>query len=162
MKHFPGKRSLLFLIFLNELSAAVANHSKFKTKRNAAFFTVPTHSRTEFIDNFIGLAELPRNSRYKLEKRTSIVDGGVFVPHKSTTVVYKSRLVPVTFGFVIKKETLKENPALLKLGMKLMDKNTSGDKEGLKPKSICAKGSKVLLKLLNDLSEGKAVNGFTL
>ena len=156
MKHFRGKRSLLFFLFLNELSTAVANHSKFKTRQNSAFFTVSAPSRTEFIDNFIGLADLPSNvhAKYKLEKRTSLYDGGVFVPHKSTTVVYKSRLVPVTYGFVIKKETLKENPALLKLGMKLMDKNPSADKDDLKPKSICAKGSKVLLKLLNSLSEG--------
>ena len=51
-------------------------------------------------DHFIGLAE-PNND--DIAKRNSIVDGGIFVPYKSTTIVYKSRLVPATYGFVIKR-----------------------------------------------------------
>ena len=49
----------------------------------------------DIIDHFIGLAE-PSND--DIVKRNLIVDGGVFVPYKSTTIVYKSRQVPVTYG----------------------------------------------------------------
>ena len=54
----------------------------------------------DIIDHFVGLAE-PNND--DIVKRNSIVNGGVFVPYKSTTIVYKSRLVPVTCGFAIKR-----------------------------------------------------------
>ena len=60
------------------------------------------HRPMDIIDHFIGLAE-PSND--DIAKRNSIVDGGVFVPYKSTTIVYKSRLVPVTYGFVIGEVT---------------------------------------------------------
>ena len=130
----------------------------------------------DIIDNFIGLAEPNDND---IEKRNSIVDGGVFVPYKSTTIVYKSRLVPVTYGFVIKKETLKDNPALYKLGVKLLDekvestpkqiqldeKKVESDKimaenqsqlnagsQKLDAKSNCLRGSK-LLRLLGKLTK---------
>lgn len=116
----------------------------------------------QFMDNYISLLDLSgADSGSKIQKRTSIVDGGVFVPYKSTTIVHKSRLVPVTFGFVINKETLKDNPTLYKLGVKMLDKKveknlekTTG-KKVLEPKSNCVKGSKLLLKLLHSLSKGK-------
>ena len=131
----------------------------------------------DIIDNFIGLAE-PNND--DIEKRNWIVDGGVFVPYKSTTIVHKSRLVPVTYGFVIKKETLKDNPALYKLGVKLLDEKVepsskqlrvdgkkiematmadnppkiNSEQQELNAKSNCVKGSKVL-RLLAKLGRGK-------
>ena len=137
----------------------------------------------DIIDNFIGLAE-PNNN--DIERRNSIVDGGVFVPYKSTTIVYKSRLVPVTYGFVIKKETLKDNPALYKLGVKLLDEKVEAtpkqiqlDEKKVEPakimpenpsqlnagsqkldaKSNCLRGSK-LLRLLGKLTKGKNVRPF--
>ncbi|XP_028404223.1 uncharacterized protein LOC114526888 [Dendronephthya gigantea] len=142
------------------------------------FCVVSSNNRpksVDIIDNFIGLAETNNN---EIEKRNSIVDGGVFVPYKSTTIVYKSRLVPVNYGFVIKKETLKDNPALYKLGVKLLDEkveqNSKKLHDGVKiesapvafnpenetklnaqqkldAKSNCVKGSKVL-RLLAKLS----------
>ena len=130
----------------------------------------------DIIDHFIGLAE-PNND--DIAKRNSIVDGGVFVPYKSTTIVYKSRLVPVTYGFVIKKETLKDNPALYKLGVKLLDEKVEPtskqmrvdgkkieletmtdslskihEQQQLDAKSNCVKGAKVL-RLLAKLGRGK-------
>ena len=132
----------------------------------------------DIIDNFLGLAE-PNNN--DIEKRNSIVDGGVFVPYKSTTIVYKSRLVPVTYGFVIKKETLNDNPALYKLGVKLLDEKVEstpkqikvdgkkaepdkllsknqpqldGTDKKLDAKSNCIRGSK-LLGLLSKLTTGR-------
>ena len=96
----------------------------------------------DFIDHFIGLAE-PNND--DIVKRNSIVDGGVFVPYKSTTIVYKSRLVPVTCGFVIKKETLKDNQALHKLGLKLLDKNVEPTS-----KQIRVDGKKIELETMTD------------
>lgn len=137
----------------------------------------------DIIDNFIGLAETYNN---EIEKRNSIVDGGVFVPYKSTTIVHKSRLVPVTYGFVINKDTLKDNPALYKLGVKLLDENVEqtskqlpggkkiesppavlnpenetrlNNQQILDAKSNCVKGSKVL-RLLAKLSRGKSVKAY--
>jgi hypothetical protein len=134
----------------------------------------------DIIDNFLGLAEPNKND---IEKRNSIVDGGVFVPYKSTTIVYKSRLVPVTYGFVIKKETLNDNPALYKLGVKLLDEKVEstpkqikvdgkkaetdkllsknqpqldGTHKKLDAKSNCIRGSK-LLGLLSKLTTGRNV-----
>lgn len=140
--HFFGKLFFVFVLNLNELSEAV--------------LTSHVIEPTKFIEDVIGLAELSDvDSGSELMKRTSIVEGGVFVPYKSTTIVYKSRLVPVTYGFVINKETLDDNPGLNKLGVKMLDKSESSGKKHLKSKSNGDKGSKVLLKLLNNLSEGK-------
>ena len=160
MKLFASQTSLIFVLgLLESFMVAVSSDRK----------------AMDIIDNFIGLVE-PNNN--EIEKRNSIVDGGVFVPYKSTTIVYKSRLVPVTYGFVIKKETLKDNPALYKLGVKLLDEKVEptpkhveveGDKikpaellnekqsklnEQLDAKSNCVKGSK-LLRLLAQLSKGR-------
>ena len=90
-------------------------------------------------------------------KRSSLVDGGVFVPHKSTTVVYKSRLVPVTFGFIINKQTLLDNPTLSKLGLKLLDKNLDKDtgKKDLRVKPNCSEEPTLkILKLLRKVDKG--------
>ena len=159
MKYFVTEASIIFLLCFVEL------------------FKVVSSDRMDIIDNFIGLAE-PNNN--EIEKRNSIVDGGVFVPYKSTTIVHKSRLVPVTYGFVIKKETLKDNPALYKLGVKLLDEKVEStpkhikldgktveqakilteklndQQQQLEAKSNCVKGSKVL-RLLAKLSKGKDV-----
>ena len=67
------------------------------------------------------------------------------VPYKSTTIVYKSRLVPVTYGFVLKKETLKDNQALYKLGVKLLDEKVEPSS-----KQIRVNGKKVELETMTD------------
>lgn len=130
-------------------------------------------SSTNVIDHFLGIVD----TNNFVEKRNSIVDGGVFVPYKSTSIVYKSRLVPVTYGFIIKKETLLDNPALYKLGVKILDEkvqttftNATNNAEDeaikktdqkihhndaiLEAKSNCRFGSR-MLRLLEKLNQGK-------
>ena len=163
MKCFVTEALIIFLLCFVELFKVASSDQK----------------PMDIIDNFIGLAE-PNNN--VIEKRNSIVDGGVFVPYKSTTIVYKSRLVPVTYGFVIKKETLKDNPALYKLGVKLLDEKVESttkkvqldekkveqakmltenqsklnEHQQLNAKSNCVKGSK-LLRLLDKLTKGETL-----
>lgn len=166
MKCFINEGLIIFLLFFLELFKLASSSDQ--------------RRQVDIIDNFLGLMEPDENV---LAKRSSIVAGGVFVPYKSTTIVYKSRLVPVTYGFVIKKETLKENPALSKLGVKLLDDKVEGtpkqmqlDGKKFQPpqistetrltlnkselhldtKSNCVKGSKVL-RLLAKLGKGKFV-----
>ena len=109
-------------------------------------------------ENYIDLKDI-ESSGYALKRRSSIVDGGVFVTHKSTTVVYKSRLVPVTFGFIINKQTLLDNPALSKLGLKILDKNLDTGKKDLRVKPNFFEGSTLkILKLLRKVDKGNHTN----